>query len=68
MNKNVEKVDEISMKIINAVKPEFRRNLQKKRYYMLSDSENFNEIYISYDNIQYQNIYYLAEYIDGNFN
>ena len=73
LNKNgdFQKVDEISMKItIMRLFVNLQKKLisKKKDIICSPDSENFNEIYISYDNIQYQNIYYLAEYIgDGNF-
>ena len=43
-------------------------NIKKKDIICSPESDNYSEVYISYDNIQYQNIYYLAEYIgDGNF-
>jgi 8-oxo-dGTP pyrophosphatase MutT (NUDIX family) len=43
-------------------------NIKKKDIISSPESESYSEIYISYDNIQYQNIYYLAEYTgDGNF-
>ena len=37
-------------------------NIQKKDIICTPDSPFFEEIYISYDNIQYKNIYYLAKY------
>tara|TARA_Y100000385_G_scaffold134716_2_gene139932 strand:- start:16320 stop:17042 length:723 start_codon:yes stop_codon:yes gene_type:complete len=43
-------------------------NIKKKDIISSPESESYSEVYISYDNIRYQNIYYLAEYTgDGNF-
>jgi len=43
-------------------------NIKKKDIISSPESESYSEVYTSYDNIQYQNIYYLAEYTgDGNF-
>lgn len=43
-------------------------NIKKTDFICSINSKCFDETYISYDNIQYQNIYYLAEYIgNGNF-